>query len=302
MATGILGQIIADLRLRSRDQTNDVIGTATSTVASELRDVNATFISDGVSIGDTIYNTTDATSAIVLTVENEIRLTLNSDIFVSGESYRKVGLANSELLWSDSEWIGFLNLGQDEVAVRAFAIEDGSGTDSEITLSTGIASYAFSSKTLNVMDITFAYDNLVLNSREHKVTEEWLNSEQKGWTAWDAGTPQYYMLKDSTIVLIPAPSSSYDTTKATVRHYRRALIDMSTSSTTPSVDEKYYEAMKVWALHLAYLKPDSQTLNVELAKYYENLMNTLVGPRPSLNIQRIMKEEPSGMSISIRRQ
>lgn len=301
MATGILGQLIADLRLRTRDQTGDIIGTATSTSASKLRDSNATFVSDGVAVGDTFYNTTDTTSTTVTAVDSEISLSLADDIFISGESYRKIGLATSEQLWTDSEFISFLVAGEDEVCMRAFAIEDGSGTDSQITLSTDTAAYAFSSKTLDVMDIYFAYDDKVMNSKDHKKTKDWLNENMAGWQNLDSGTPLYYIVEDAYLTLVPAPDSNYNTTAITLRHYRKSLTALSTSSTTPSVDAKYYEAMKVWALHRAYLKPDSQTLNVELAKYYENLMDSLVGPRPSLNIQRIMKEEPQGMQISIRR-
>lgn len=63
-------------------------GTATSTVANQLVDSSGLFITDGISIGDIVTNTTDDTTARVLTVSSETVLILDSDIFVSGENYK----------------------------------------------------------------------------------------------------------------------------------------------------------------------------------------------------------------------
>lgn len=62
-------------------------GTTDSTTVSKLEDSTADFITDGVSIGDQVSNTTDGTFAIVTAIDDLNTLSLNRDIFVSGESY-----------------------------------------------------------------------------------------------------------------------------------------------------------------------------------------------------------------------
>jgi hypothetical protein len=53
-----------------------------------LVDSTATFIADGVAVGDIVYNTTSSISATVVNVDSNTQLTLNAFIFlVPGESY-----------------------------------------------------------------------------------------------------------------------------------------------------------------------------------------------------------------------
>jgi hypothetical protein len=61
-------------------------GTTDGTTAMKLVDSGATFSTDGVVVGDNVYNSTDRTWAIATAVE-ETNLTLTKDIFVSGEGY-----------------------------------------------------------------------------------------------------------------------------------------------------------------------------------------------------------------------
>lgn len=62
-------------------------GTATSTTANKLVDSSATFTST-VSEGDRVKNVTDTTFATVTSVDSNTQLTINQDIFASGESYQ----------------------------------------------------------------------------------------------------------------------------------------------------------------------------------------------------------------------
>ena len=61
-------------------------GTTDGTNVSQLIDSGATFSTDGVKAGYVAQNTTDDTSAVVLSV-SETALTLDDDIFISGETY-----------------------------------------------------------------------------------------------------------------------------------------------------------------------------------------------------------------------
>jgi hypothetical protein len=63
------------------------LGDATGTTANKLVSSTATFVTDGVAVGDQVFNSTDETYAVVTNVDSETQLTLNKDIFVSGEAY-----------------------------------------------------------------------------------------------------------------------------------------------------------------------------------------------------------------------
>jgi len=67
-----------------------VSGTSTSTSASHLVDSGAGFIAAGVRVGDTVKNTTDTTYALVTVINSATDLTLDTDIFVSGEAYQVI--------------------------------------------------------------------------------------------------------------------------------------------------------------------------------------------------------------------
>jgi len=64
-----------------------IAGSDGGAVANKLVDTNKTFITDGVSIGDIVYNTTDNTTATVTSIDSETILSLSSSIMATGETY-----------------------------------------------------------------------------------------------------------------------------------------------------------------------------------------------------------------------
>lgn len=62
-------------------------GNATQTTADKLIDSGATFQSDGILVDDAVLNKTDETWAKVTEIVSETELTLDADIFTSGEEY-----------------------------------------------------------------------------------------------------------------------------------------------------------------------------------------------------------------------
>ena len=62
-------------------------GTSTGTTANKLVDSGATFETNAVQIGDLVRNTTDSTTALVTAIDSETTLSLDTDIFTTGEAY-----------------------------------------------------------------------------------------------------------------------------------------------------------------------------------------------------------------------
>jgi len=68
----------------------DQLATGTTdgiSVAFEINLTTATFITDGVSVGDYAYNDTDDTSAVVTAVNSETSLTVSLDVFPTAKAF-----------------------------------------------------------------------------------------------------------------------------------------------------------------------------------------------------------------------
>lgn len=66
----------------------DLESTTDGTTANKLVDSGADFVTDKVQVGDIVYNLTDFTQTTVTAVDDANTLSLNDDIFVSGENYK----------------------------------------------------------------------------------------------------------------------------------------------------------------------------------------------------------------------
>jgi len=62
-----------------------------------------------------------------------------------------------------------------------------------------------------------------------------------------------------------------------------------TLQTSPEVEEKYHEGLMDWAAHLAFMKPDSDTLNLNLSKLYEQAFETQFGTLPNAYSEKMRK-------------
>jgi len=69
-------------------------GTTDSTTASKLEDSSADFVTDGVKVGDRVRNVTDNTETYVTAVDDLNTLSVNDDIFISGEDYEVYAVAS----------------------------------------------------------------------------------------------------------------------------------------------------------------------------------------------------------------
>lgn len=81
VGTGTTTPVVADTAIQTPATRGT--GTNTSTSAFKLIASAATFQTWGTQVGDHVRNTTDATIATVASVDSEIQLTLNTDIFLA---------------------------------------------------------------------------------------------------------------------------------------------------------------------------------------------------------------------------
>ena len=102
----------------------------------------------------------------------------------------------------------------------------------------------------------------------------------------NSGVPTYFMNEPpNTITFVLAPSSI---TTAMMVVSRIPLMPF-TLQTSPEIEEKYHEGLCNWVAHLAFMKPDSETINLNLAKFYEGRFDALFGLLPTALAERWRK-------------
>jgi hypothetical protein len=228
-------------------------------------------------------------------------------------------------LWSDAELLRFLNYAEVQACRRAHLLIDGttandSGTAGTagtlgqkpvctLTLIAGQATYNLSPKILmikrcQIKSMTYpltgpvSYDELDEYSSGWFGTSGTIGASGTASTSTVVGTagttvtltpsgwPSYFMNEPpNTITFVLAPSCA-DTAMLVVS---RIPLMAFTLQTSPEIEEKYHEGLCNWAAHLAFMKPDSETLNLNLAKFYETQFSSQFGPLPTALAERWRK-------------
>jgi hypothetical protein len=102
----------------------------------------------------------------------------------------------------------------------------------------------------------------------------------------NTGYPTYFINEPTnTITFVLAPSA-IDTAQLVVS--RIPLLPF-TLQTSPEIEEKYHEGLMDWAAHLAFRKPDSDTLNLNLSKLYEDQFTAQFGSLPDAYTEKMRK-------------
>lgn len=215
-------------------------------------------------------------------------------------------------LWSDTELLRMLNYAEVQACRRAQLLIDTStrsdygtsGTHTGGTAGTfGIkslcylpiiadtAAYTLSPKILQIKrcqfrSMTYPLTGPVLYDELDDLMSGWQGTGGIIGTAGSGGVPAYYLNEPgNTITFIPAPSAT-DIADLVVSRMPLATFTLTTS---PEVDEQYHLGLCDWAAHLAYMKSDTETLNLNLSKYYEDSFTRQFGPLPEAYSQKMRK-------------
>jgi len=209
-------------------------------------------------------------------------------------------------LWSDTELLRWLNYAEAQGCRRANLIIDSDNANDAGTSGTGgtagqkplchislianQAVYAVSPKILQIRRCQLASMDYPLSG---PVTDSELDDLFSGWrgtagsvgTAGTGGVPTYFRYSGSSIVFILAPAT-VDTAYLTVSRLPLQSFGLDTS---PEIDEQYHVGLCDWAAHLAYLKPDTETINLNMSKVYEQKFVEQFGSLPDAAVQGMRK-------------
>jgi len=210
-------------------------------------------------------------------------------------------------LWQDTELMRYLNYAEVQACRRAHLIIDGTTSNDNGTAATAgtvgqrplctlsliadTATYILSPKILQIKRCQLRSMQIPLIG---PITYPEIDEYVSGWigtngtvgTAGSGGYPMYFLNEPgNTITFIQAPSVS-DTASLVVS---RIPLTPFTISSSPEIAEKYHEGLMDWAAHLAYMKNDSDTLNLNLAKVYADKFEVQFGKLLDAYSDRMMK-------------
>lgn len=210
-------------------------------------------------------------------------------------------------LWSQDELLRYLNYAEVQSCRRAHLLIDATTANDNGTASTAStagqqplcvlaitanqAVYTLSPKILQVKrcqlkSMTYPLPGPVRYPELDSLMSGWWGTSGTVGTSGSGGTPTYWMNEpNNTITFVLAPSTD-DTAYLAVS---RIPLTPFTLTTSPEIDERHHLGLCDWAAHLAYLKPDPETVNLDLAKYYENKFTAEFGSLPDFKTEQLRK-------------
>lgn len=178
-------------------------------------------------------------------------------------------------LWADDELLGYVSRAEAEAAVRAgllpFDTRDADPIIAPIAVLAGTREYPLDARVLRV-DRAWLADS---NRRLALVGED--EMDRTGSTDWElaTGTPVCGVLWADRIRLSPIPDAAGTLHASGVRLPAGPL----TLDGAPEIAPVFHLDLVDWALHLAYLKNDAETLNRDKAAEAALRFERVFGPR-----------------------
>jgi len=202
-------------------------------------------------------------------------------------------------LWSDNLLQKYLNLAEREACRRAsLLLDDSTANDSEstplplcsLTVVAGTDTYVISKKILRILNCVPASTSQSIE----KKTEDFLDEFYPTWRGAE-GDPVYYLEDKNKIRLVPTPVNN-DTMQLTV--VRLPLADITIAGVqSPEIPEEFHMDLIEWICHLAYLKQDSETEDLQRSDKYEDKFTEKFGPKLSAITESNRRRKPRNKSL-----
>ncbi len=189
-------------------------------------------------------------------IENSARITLDDN---------SVG----DKLWSQAEILEYAQDAENEVCERAELLVDNTSALTSITVNTSTGTYGLAVTIVDIKSARMSGGTYPLM----RTSESVLDMSFANWRS-QIGIPRSYAkTPTNNIVIHPIPDTA-DTILMTVSRLPNVPMTVNGS---PEVDARYHEGLILWILHRAYMKNDSETLNVDKAKDYKKKFEEYFG-------------------------
>lgn len=192
-------------------------------------------------------------------------------------------------LW-ESEWIAaWLTEAQAEAAIRARLLyEAADPAICEIAVTAGVATYPLHKSLYELAHLRFKPTGSTQSEPVHLKAREELDRIRPGWRDRTSTQPCFAIQDDTRITLVDRPSVAGT---LYVEGYRRPLRELVNDNDKPEINEAHHIHLVHWALHRAFTKPDSETIDPQRAAAAEAAFTRYFGPSPDADLRRSTRHD-----------
>lgn len=192
-------------------------------------------------------------------------------------------------LFQDEWVIGWLAEAQSEAALRGrLILEDSSPAICQIPVVAGTSSYDLHRSVCEIAHLRFVPTGMTDSTPVALVTREWLDDKRKGWRDSAADTPAFAIQSDTRLRLAATPDSDG------VLHleaYRMPLKILANEADKPEIHEAHHRHLVHWALHRAFSRPDSESIDPQRAERALAAFANYFGLRPDSDMRRSTRHD-----------
>ena len=187
------------------------------------------------------------------------------------------------------EWIAaWLSEAQAEAAIRGrLILEDADPAVCQIAVTAGTASYEMHRSVYEIADLRFMPAGASQSTPLALVTREWLDDKRPGWRDL-AGEVAYAIQTDHRLRLVGVPASDG------VLHleaYRVPLKALANETAKPELNEAHHRHLVQWALHRAFSRPDTETIDPQRADRALEAFTRYFGMAPDSDLRRSTRHD-----------
>ena len=191
-------------------------------------------------------------------------------------------------LFSD-DWIaGWLSEAQVEAAIRGrLILEDTNPDVCQIAVTAGTASYELHRSVYEIADLRFMPVGASRSTPLPLVTREWLDDKRPGWRD-NCKELSFAIQSDHRLRIVGAPNTDG------VLHleaYRVPLKALANDTDKPELSEAHHRHLVYWALHRAFSRPDSETIDPQRADRALEAFTRYFGLAPDSDLRRSTRHD-----------
>lgn len=189
----------------------------------------------------------------------------------------------------DAEWIAtWLTEAQAEAAIRKRLLYEASNPAvCQIAVAANAATHDLHKSLFELVHLRFQATGATTSSVVTIKAREELDRIRPGWRD-ETGTPRHAIQDDTRITLVPRPELAGT---LHIEGYRVPLKALENDTDKPEIHEAHHRHLVHWALHRAFTKPDSETIDPTRAATAEAAFTRYFGPRPDADLRRSTRHD-----------
>ena len=191
-------------------------------------------------------------------------------------------------LWPD-EWVApWLTEAVSEAAVRGRLLyEAANAAVCQIAVAASAATHELHKSLFELVHLRFQATGAATSSVLSIKAREELDRIRPGWRD-ETGTPRHAIQDDTRITLVPRPEV---VGTLHIEGYRVPLKALENDTDKPEIHEAHHRHLVHWALHRAFTKPDSETIDPTRAATAEVAFTRYFGPSPDADLRRSTRHD-----------